>query len=165
MKEYWDLYDAAGRFTKETLLRGEPVPKERYHKVVHIWVRNSNDELLIQKRSDKVTWKPGAWAVTSGSVVSGEDEIIAALREMEEELGLKVLPEELRFLFCMRRRDTFCYVYLVKADIPVGELTLQEAEVADAKWMRPEEIEKEMKAGTFHRYDYYELLHKFLEFE
>lgn len=165
MKEYFDLYNMAGQFTGETLLRGEPLPQGRYHKVVHIWVQNAKGGLLIQKRSDKVTWKPGVWAVTGGSVIAGEDETAAAVRELGEELGIAVLPERLEFLFSMRRRDTFCYVYLLKAEIPLEKLTLQEAEVAGAKWMTPEEIRIEMEAGTFHRYDYYEILQKFLESE
>lgn len=165
MKEYFDLYNVSGQFTGETLLRGEPVPKGRYHKVVHIWVQNPEGRLLMQKRSDTVTWKPGMWAVTGGSAVAGEDELDAAVRELGEELGIAVLPEQMEFLFSMRRRDTFCYVYLLKAEISLEELTLQESEVANAKWMTQEEIETKMEAGTFHRYDYYGILQKFLEFE
>ena len=166
MKEYWDLYDAAGQLTGETILRGEPVPawipEGRYHKVVHIWIQNPKGGLLLQKRSDTVEWKPGFWGVTGGSVVAGEAPAAAAVRETGEELGIRVLPEQLEFLFSMRRRDTFCYIYLLKTDVSVEELTLQEEEVALAKWLTMEEIKKDMEEGRLHRYDYFEVLCKYL---
>lgn len=162
MKEYWDLYDAAGRLTGETILRGELLPEGRYHKVVHIWIQNPKGKLLLQKRSDTVGWKPGFWGVTGGSVVAGEAPAAAAVRETGEELGIRALPEQLEFLFSMRRRDTFCYIYLLKADVSVEELTLQEEEVALAKWLTMEEIKKDMEEGRLHRYDYFEVLCKYL---
>lgn len=162
MREYWDLYDAAGQFTGETLLRGEPIPAGRYHKVVHIWLQNGKGELLIQKRSDKVEWDPGVWAVTGGSVVAGEDELTSAVRELEEELGIKAAPEQMEFVLCIRHRGAFCYIYLVHTDVPVEKMILQESEVAAAEWLTVEETEKRMKEGTMHRYDYYEVFRKFL---
>ena len=71
--EIWDLYDAQGEKTGKTMIRGEAIPIGFYHIGVHIWPMNDKGELLIQRRSMGVQWKPGIWAVTGGSAVSGEE--------------------------------------------------------------------------------------------
>ena len=116
MAEYWDLYDGAGQKTGETHLRGGELPAGRFHKVVHIWIQNSRGELLMQKRSDKVDNCPGIWATTGGSVQAGEEPLPTAVRELSEELGITVLPEELRYCLTVRRKDAFCYIYLLKKE-------------------------------------------------
>ena len=163
MAEYWDLYDGAGQKTGENHLRGTAVPKGRFHKVVHIWIQNSNGELLMQKRSDTVDNCPGEWATTGGSVQAGEEPLVTAVRELSEELGLTVSAEELKYCLMVRRKDAFCYVYVLKKDVPVESLTLQECEVAAAKWMSMETIDRMVAERTMHRYVYREILSAYLE--
>ncbi len=163
MAEYWDLYDGAGQLTGEKHLRGAAVPEGRFHKVVHIWIQNSNGELLMQKRSDTVDNCPGEWATTGGSVQAGEEPLVTAVRELSEELGLTVSAKELRYCLMVRRKDAFCYVYMLKKDIPVEDLTLQECEVAAAEWMTLEQIDCMVAERTMHRYVYREMLTAYLE--
>ncbi|WP_367280551.1 NUDIX domain-containing protein, partial [uncultured Desulfovibrio sp.] len=47
---------------------------------------------IIQRRAQGVSWKPGLWAVTGGSALAGEGPFEAALRELREEIGLRVEP-------------------------------------------------------------------------
>lgn len=163
MTEYWDLFDGAGQVTGENHLRGSEVPKERFHKVVHIWIRNNNGELLMQKRSDTVDNCPGEWAATGGSVQAGEEPLATAVRELSEELGLAVQASELEYILTVRRKNAFCYVYLLHKDVPVEALTLQESEVSDVEWMTKEMIEKMTAEGTMHRYVYQEMLGSYLD--
>jgi isopentenyldiphosphate isomerase len=59
------------------------------HKVVHILIFNDAGQLLLQKRSMKKDVAPGKWDTSVGGHVSpGEDWMVAALREMHEELGI-----------------------------------------------------------------------------
>ena len=76
--EIWELYDAQEKKTGKTMVRGEEVPPGMYHIVVHIWPLNSRGEFLIQRRALTLQWKPGIWAGTGGSAVSGEDPLSAA---------------------------------------------------------------------------------------
>ncbi len=158
MAEYWDLYDGAGQLTGEKHLRGTAVPKGKFHKVVHIWIQNSKGELLMQKRSDTVDNCPGEWATTGGSVQAGEEPLTTAVRELSEELGLTVSAEELQYCLMVRRKDAFCYVYLLQKDIDAEKLTLQECEVAAAEWMSPETMDRMVAERTMHRYVYREML-------
>ena len=84
MAEIWDLYDSRGEKTGKTMTRGENIPSGLYHIGVHIWPINDKGEFLIQRRSSTVQWKPGIWAVTGGSAVSGEEPLEAARRELSQ---------------------------------------------------------------------------------
>ncbi|MBQ9766656.1 MAG: NUDIX domain-containing protein [Lachnospiraceae bacterium] len=161
--EYWDLYDGAGQATGEKHPRGTVIPAGRFHKVVHIWIQNSKCELLMQKRSDTVDNCPGIWAATGGSVQAGEEPLVTAVRELAEELGITIQPSELMHLLTVRRKEAFCYVYLLQKDIPIETLTLQESEVSDAAWMSKETIEKMVAERTMHRYVYGEMLKNYLK--
>lgn len=165
MAEYWDLYDGAGQKTGETHIRGGELPTGRFHKVVHIWIQNSKGELLMQKRSDRVDNCPGVWATTGGSVQAGEEPLPTAVRELSEELGISVKAEELQYCLTVRRKNAFCYVYLLRKDIPVESLVLQECEVAAAEWMSIEKVNRMVAERTMHRYVYGELLSSYLEMQ
>ena len=62
------------------------------HRAVHIFVFNSKGELLIHRRSATKDEAPlKCTSSASGHLAAGEDYATAAMRELEEELGLKTL--------------------------------------------------------------------------
>lgn len=150
--EYWDLYDQNRTRTGELAVRGgDPIPKGRYHVVVHAAVFNSKGEMLIQKRQP---WKevfPGLWDITcGGSAQAGEDSPTAIRREVCEEVGLDL--EALgngRAVFTVNFGDGFDDYYIAKSDVPACDLVLQESEVAEARWASREEIIAMIRARTF----------------
>ena len=78
------------------------------HRVVHVLVFNNNGELLLQKRSIRKDVAPGKWDTSVGGHINpGEDVLAAALREMEEELGIKScgLNYLYRYLFSNQRES------------------------------------------------------------
>ena len=89
-KELWDVLDKNGEPTGKTVSRGfkGAFPKGKYHLVVHIWIKNSKGEFLIQKRSSFKQPMAGEWAATGGAVVAGEESREGAKRELFEELGI-----------------------------------------------------------------------------
>jgi 8-oxo-dGTP diphosphatase len=96
--ESWDLYDRDGKFIGTQVNRGEPIPDNSYHRVVHIWILNERKEYLIQRRAPHLKWHPDKWATTTGSVQSGEyDLVTSAYRELEEELGLDNTKIDIEF--------------------------------------------------------------------
>ncbi|HET6425010.1 MAG TPA: NUDIX domain-containing protein [Planctomycetaceae bacterium] len=59
------------------------------HRAVHIFVFNTKGELLVHKRSATKDECPGLYTSSaSGHLSAGEDYDIAAVRELQEELGL-----------------------------------------------------------------------------
>lgn len=132
--ERWDLYDAQGRRTGRTMLRGEEVPAGLYHLAVHIWPRNSRGEFLVQRRAPGVQWKPNLWAVTGGSAIAGEDAQTAARRELREEIGYDARDGELEQVACLRRTNSFCGVFSLRIDWPAEQFVLQPEEVSAVQW-------------------------------
>ena len=59
------------------------------HRAIHIFVFNKSGELFLQKRSHLKDAHPSAWdSSAAGHLDAGEDYYTAAVRELEEELGI-----------------------------------------------------------------------------
>ena len=86
--ELFDLYDKEGKLLDRTMERGTSNQKGEYHLVVHVWIRNSKGEYLMQQRNKESDPIPNQWASTGGAVTAGEDSIAGAIRETAEELGV-----------------------------------------------------------------------------
>ena len=148
--ELLDIYNVARQRTGRSIARdGEVLPGEHLL-VVHVCVVNKQGEMLIQRRQSTKDRYPGCWDLSAGGFVrSGEETAEAALRELEEELGLRLAPEDLRFLFT----EPFSYVlddyYLARSDAALSALSLQPEEVSEAKWASRAELEEMICDGRF----------------
>ena len=145
--ELWDLYDKNGKPTGETMVRGEVIPEGRYHLVVHVWIHDENGRYLISQRSKSRTKNPLLWECVGGSVLAGEDSLTAALRETEEEIGVKLSPSAGRLMFSKVREEINGVVFRDIVDVWSfkydGEAKLENAttdEVEQAHRMTAEEI-------------------------
>ena len=156
--ELWDIYDNCFEKTGRTHVRGEELKEGDYHLIVHIFPFNSKGEILIQKRADTVKTKPGMWAATGGSVVAGETAWEGCQRELKEEIGLIATKENTELLAVLRKKNRFRSIWVIKSDVEARQLTLQEEEVADVKWVTADEIRQMVKDGIFWGYDYLEWL-------
>lgn len=158
--ELWDLYDAFGRKTHQTMVRGENVPSGMYHLVVHIWPINSKGEYLIQRRASTVLWKPGLWAATGGAALIGETPISAARRELREEIGYDAKAEEMHRIACLRRSNSFCNVYTIMIDLPEDGFVLQKEEVDAVRWCSKETLLRMISENKLYHYGdaYYRML-------
>lgn len=148
MAEYWDLYDRDRRPTGERCLRGDEIPDGRYHVSVHVWIRRDDGMFLIaQRHPDK---KFGLkWETTGGAVTAGEDSLTGALRELEEELGIRAKEADMTLLEVLRRDDKhdFSEHWLLRWNGGLDELTLQPEEVVDARWASYEEVGSMIENG------------------
>lgn len=161
--ELWDIYDRNRNKTGKTIKRGERLQKDEFHLIVHIWIKNSNNEFLIQQRSEKVK-NPLVWCTTGGSAVSGEDSFTAALREAKEELGIDLTNKQ-GYLFeeGIYEEDNQQYLsdtYLYFIDIDIKDLKLQKEEVKQAKFEKMSKIKEMMANGELFIYDYLDELEK-----
>ena len=118
-----------------------------YRQSVHTWIMNSNGEFLIQKRTPNKKNFPNKWSQTGGGVDEGETTLEAALRECSEELGISINPDNMELILSFKRKYDFVDVWLVKQDLKIEELILQEDEVSEVKWATVDEIRNLMKTG------------------
>lgn len=142
--EIWDLYDENRKLTGKTMERGANVEQGLYHLVVEIWTISKDGNMLLTKRHKD---KPYGlmWECTGGSVVSGEDSITGALRELREETGL--VPNELVFVDTLIRKHSIVDTYLYIHEPDLSEVVFQDGEVIDAKIVRLEEFKKMKEDG------------------
>jgi len=112
-----------------------------------VWIINDKDELLIQQRLATAKKCPNMWETTSGGAVAGDDAITGTLRELEE-LGIKANKEELKFIGSYARINDFVEVFLLKTNIDVSDLKLQEDEVQAAKWVSIPTFESIIENGN-----------------
>lgn len=113
-----------------------------------VWIINSDDKILIQQRLSTAKKCPNMWETVSGGAVSGEDAISGAIRELNEELGLKVNKKDLSFIGSFARINDYVEVFLLKVNVAIQDLKLQESEVQDAKWVTISEFEEIIKDGS-----------------
>ena len=163
--EIWDLYDAHGRKTNHTMVRGEEVPPGLYHLAVHIWPVNDRGELLVQRRAPTVQWNPNLWAVTGGSAVRGEDAMTAARRELREEIGVDAAPEDLTLIACLRRSNSFCSVYTLSLNGKAEDFVLQKEEVSEVKWCDQAGLMRMVSENQLYNYGdaYFRMLFSFFK--
>jgi isopentenyldiphosphate isomerase len=154
--EYLDICDSNGKLTGEKKSKKEAHEQGLWHRSVHVWVVNSENEVLIQKRSPFVDNHPNEWDISAaGHVSAGEDYITSALRETEEELGLQIEPAELiqiGELTQMSERTGYINnevnpVYIVKKDLDIDKIKKQYEEVAEVKFIPYLELKDLIERG------------------
>jgi isopentenyldiphosphate isomerase len=126
--------------------RGEVHRLGLMHRAVHVLVFNAGGEVFLQKRSMKKDRQPGLWdSSASGHVDSGEDYDACAVRELCEEIGLRLekAPERLFKLgACAQTDQEHVWVYRCEAE---GPFQLDPDEIERGDWLAPEEITRWMK--------------------
>ncbi len=170
--EYLDITDKNGNKTGEKKLRKHVHRDGDFHRAVDVWILNSKNELLIQKRSASKDSYPSMWEVScSGHISAGDEPLLSAVRELKEELGLRVKANDLKYLFGIQENyitnnGTFINneikdVYLFKKDVLLSDIFLQKEEVEEVKFIHFLELEKliNKKDKTFvpHKKEYKKL--------
>lgn len=126
------------------------------HGVVGIAIINSNGKVIIQKRAITKRDEPGKWDLSAAGHISSDETIIdAAIRETYEEIGIKIVEDDLTyidtFLFKAegfnKKISHYTYVFIVKKDIDESELVLQESEVDEVKFVDKKELLEMLNKG------------------
>lgn len=149
--EKWDLYNAEREKTGLTMQRGENIPKGLYHLVVSAWIVNQQGQYLLSQRHPDKQY-PLYWECTGGAVLSGENSLQGAVREVKEELGIALALEkgELIYQFCREDMQDFYDVWLFHVDIDIKEMVLQKTEVVDVKWVNKNVLFDMYRTGQLH---------------
>ena len=176
MEEYFDILDEDGHPTGKTKLRTKVHQDGDWHKAVHIWIVNDKQEVLLQKRSPNKDSNPNMWDISSaGHLSAGDDSLTGALREITEELGINIKPDQLQFIGTRKKasrytqtfiNNEFNDVYLLRLNLDLSKLHLQEEEVSAVKYVPLNEfknmIKNKDKTLLMHE-DEFEMLFKALE--
>jgi len=112
-----------------------------YHIVVEVWTVDSDKNVLVTLRDPTKEEYPNKWENTGGSALAGETSRQAAVRELREETGIIAAEDELSFLGTCQEHSAFVDIYLLRRNIPISQLTMQEGETVDAKWVSIEQLD------------------------
>lgn len=122
------------------------------HRAVHVLVFNRAGQVFLQKRSLRKDRQPGLWdSSASGHLDSGEDYDACAVRELREEIGLRLAaaPQRLFKLPASAQTDQeHVWVYRCEAE---GPFELQAEEIERGDWFTRREVDRWMaeKPGEF----------------
>lgn len=156
-EEHYEVLDEAGNPTGVIKSASEIHRDELWHHGAHVWVLNSANELLMQRRSKNSFHSPGLLdPSTTGHVEAGEDVIAAARREVNEELGIELPAEAFLFLHRFAHsipvrggfHNEFNDVYLVLKDIDLAMLSLEASEVGEVMYVPYEALKRGVLDGT-----------------
>lgn len=157
--ELWDIYDRNGIKTNKLKSDEEDILEGEYHLAIEAWIINSASQILIQKRADSCKVLPNIWGLTTGKLISGETSINGCIREVKEELGLKIMKEDITFIRRIFRTDLIWDLYLIKKDFLLEDLILQKSEVSKVKWVSIEKFTNMLEEGTLFKYpEIYEII-------
>ena len=163
--EFFDLRNPDGSITGVIKERSLVHRDGDLHGTVHIFiVRESKQdkgyEVLLQMRSIEKDSFPGCYDISSaGHLSAGQTYLQAALRELEEELGIQADEEDLHFMgyhegFCQEefygkpfRNHEISAVYVYQKEIDASQLRLQPEEVESVRWFSFEECLERAQMG------------------
>lgn len=141
--------------TEDGNLIGERINKISAHKngICHgisaVALIDNNGRLLIQKRADTKKDEPNKWDLSgAGHIDVDETPEETAVREIHEELGIKVEKNKLKLIDTYLNKvklneeiyiNHFTYLFLVQKDISVDDVVMQKSEVSSIMFVNKKE--------------------------
>ena len=137
--ELIQIVDKNGNFTGQIMDKEEAHDKNLLHNEIAVFIISDNKQVLLQKRSANKRFNPNKWALCAGHVDADESLETAALRELQEEVGLDTSLEELhsfaeRELTIRDSNSHITYFYYTKSNRPASDFIIQEEELSEVKW-------------------------------
>ena len=155
MEELYDLVDENNNPLGLTKPKSQVHRDGDWHRAVHVWIVNQNKEVLVQKRTPTKTLSPNLWDLSMGGHISaGEEPVHAAMRELKEELGMEVNPEDLKYVLLSKDNVVltngierlFHNVYIVRTDWSISRFVKDPEEVAEIKYISVDEMENQINS-------------------
>lgn len=141
MDELLDILDENGNLTGTTAFKSEAHRLGLFHATIHVWLYTIDEKVLLQKRASTKKVFPNLWDISvAGHIGAGEEIFDAAIREVYEEIGLKLTQDQLIKIGIrkhMVKHDNgildheFHHVFIAELKENLQSLTIQEEEVAD----------------------------------
>ncbi len=151
MEELIDVLNEDGTKTGEVVTRREVHEKGLWHRIVVIAILDKEGHLLMQQRSKHVKTNPEKWDISA----AGQTSIEAAIREVKEEVGLKIEQEELMYITTYSEptrkqgeiidNQLYDFYVVIKPKIDMENVKMQENEVENVKLCNLEEVKDKLE--------------------
>lgn len=148
--ELLEIVDENGNPTGEILERTIAHEKNLLHNEVACFIINNQKQVLLQKRSLTKKYSPGKWALCAGHVEAHENLKTAILREIEEELGIKVSEKDIipygeKEIKIRSSNSHVTYYYTYKTNLNIEDFSIQKEELDEVKWFDIDEVVNMLK--------------------
>ena len=120
------------------------------HGIAAVALIGNDGKILIQKRASVKKDEPNKWDLSgAGHIDLEETPEQAAIREIYEELGIKIKKEELVLIDTFLNKveldskiklNHYTYLFLVKKDVSQDRIKMQEAEVSEIRFVNKKEF-------------------------
>ena len=137
--EFNDIYDCNKRRTGRVHRRGTPWRPGEFGLVVCVWVYDGKGRLLLTRRAPEKSF-PGTWENSGGAAQAGETSLLAVVRELYEETGIRAAAEEFELLDTARDQTCFYDFYCLCREIPLTQIRLQPGETDGVQWATFEQV-------------------------
>ena len=154
--ELIDIYDENNNYLGIQEMKKIALKKGLWHRGSHVWLYNAQGEILLQLRAKKnKLLSPNRWDISAaGHVSAGEKPLTSGIRELKEELGLKLKNKELDFwkikkhkgIFRSFKNNVFYYIYFFEFNGNTSQLKLQKEEVQKVKFIPIKKLKEELKS-------------------
>lgn len=160
--EIFDIVDEYGNPTGETVERCVAHENGVRHRTVHIWIAREvmgKWQVLLQKRALTKDSFPGRYDTSSaGHIQAGDEPLESAIRELKEELGIIVSPEQLEFAGTFRvqyekefhnklfKDNEIAFVYVYLGNVDIDRVVVQVEELECVEWFDLNDTYKECLA-------------------
>ena len=114
-----------------------------FHWEISVFPINDKKEILLQKRSATKRMNPNMWGSCAGHVDSGEGIEETALRELEEEIGIKFSIDDLHVLEEMQVTKKEINSHLTRVYYVYyngNDFKIQTEELSEVKWFNIEDV-------------------------
>ncbi|RAV28369.1 NUDIX hydrolase [Sinomicrobium soli] len=158
MDEYVDILDRQGRYTGKVLLKSEAHAKGLFHPTIHVWLYTPDGKILLQKRAKTKLTFPGHWDVSvAGHMGAGERPEETAVRETEEELGIRISAARLHKagVFSSVKKHSpelidceFHHVFACLLTSRTEDLRLQETEVEEVRLFGIDDVLRHLRSPS-----------------
>jgi protein-tyrosine-phosphatase/8-oxo-dGTP pyrophosphatase MutT (NUDIX family) len=136
--------------------------KGLWRRSAHAVVTTANKRYVIEKRAENIVFSPNMLDISlGGSVDSGEAPRQAIMREIREELGVKVHPEQVTFLKIhkfsayhpkyKKYTQSFAYTYHVALTIDNPIFILQTSEVREVRLLTLGQVRRLLRVHSLRR--------------
>lgn len=148
----WDLYDKNFKPVDKVIneIQFDEIPDGYYHMTVNVWIINSNNQVLLLRKSLNFNLRyPGLWTSINGNVESGQTSIESVKQIVKEKIGLDINDQEITEVG-KEFRDPHHYIFntfVIKKNIDLKNIKINEKNFSKVKWADIVELENMINNG------------------
>ncbi|SEE45347.1 Isopentenyldiphosphate isomerase [Tenacibaculum sp. MAR_2010_89] len=143
MDEIIDILDEFGNYTGKTCLKSIAHKYGYFHPTIHVWLYTSDYKILLQKRALTKKVFPGLWDISvAGHIAAGENTIVGAVREIQEEIDYTINPDDLYKIGVRKHQinhnngiidNEYHHIFIAELKTSIEDLIIQKEEVDEIK--------------------------------